>query len=65
MRVLVIGTEDMTGEHVVKQLADSHHNPVALVGAENKVEEMVKLGARDVVSLEKGIFPVLFRAVKQ
>lgn len=27
MRVLVIGTEDMTGEHVVKQLADRHHNP--------------------------------------
>ncbi|SIR78814.1 Uncharacterized conserved protein YbjT, contains NAD(P)-binding and DUF2867 domains [Peribacillus simplex] len=60
MRVLVIGTEDMTGEHVVKQLADRHHNPVALVGAENKVEEMVKLGARDVVSLEKRDFSSAF-----
>ncbi|TFH63055.1 NAD(P)H-binding protein [Peribacillus frigoritolerans] len=60
MRVLVIGTEDMTGEHVVKQLADRHHSPVALVGAENKVEEMVKLGARDVVSLESRDFSSAF-----
>ncbi|GAI77355.1 unnamed protein product, partial [marine sediment metagenome] len=60
MRVLVIGTEDMTGEHVVKQLAERYHNPVALVGAENKVEEMVKLGARDVVSLERRDFSSAF-----
>ncbi|QOS89664.1 MULTISPECIES: NAD(P)H-binding protein [Bacillales] len=60
MRVLVIGTEDMTGEHVVKQLADRHHNPVALVGAENKVEEMVKLGASAVVSLERRKFSSAF-----
>ncbi|MBT2667230.1 NAD(P)H-binding protein [Bacillus sp. ISL-4] len=60
MRVLVIGTEDMTGEHVVKQLADRYHNPVALVGSENKVEEMVKLGASDVVSLENRDFPSAF-----
>ncbi|MFH0070544.1 NAD(P)H-binding protein [Peribacillus sp. NPDC056705] len=60
MRVLVIGTEDMTGEHVVKQLADRHHNPVALVGAENKVEEMVKLGASAVVSLERREFSSAF-----
>lgn len=60
MRVLVIGTEDMTGEHVVKQLADRHHNPVALVGAENKVEEMVKLGASAVVSLERRVFSSAF-----
>ncbi|MEY8190620.1 NAD(P)H-binding protein [Peribacillus simplex] len=60
MRVLVIGTEDMTGEHVVKQLADRHHNPVALVGTENKVEEMVKLGASAVVSLERREFSSAF-----
>ena len=60
MRVLVIGTEDMTGEHVVKQLADRHHNPVALVGAENRVEEMVKLGASAVVSLERRVFSSAF-----
>ncbi|MGE7903319.1 NAD(P)H-binding protein [Peribacillus sp. NPDC094092] len=60
MRVLVIGTEDMTGEHVVKLLADRHHNPVALVGTENRVEEMVKLGASDVVSLEGEDFSSAF-----
>ncbi|WP_260286428.1 NAD(P)H-binding protein [Peribacillus aracenensis] len=60
MRVLVIGTEDMTGEHVIKQLADRHHNPVALVGSENKVEEMVKLGASAVVSLERREFSSAF-----
>jgi uncharacterized protein YbjT (DUF2867 family) len=52
MRVLVIGTEDMTGEHVVKLLADKQHDPVALVGSENKAAQMKKLGASDIVVFE-------------
>ncbi|WP_053362783.1 NAD(P)H-binding protein [Bacillus sp. FJAT-27251] len=52
MRVLVIGTEDMTGEHVIKLLADKEHEPVAVVGSQNKVSLMTKIGASKVVVME-------------
>ncbi|OCA84062.1 hypothetical protein A8F94_15145 [Bacillus sp. FJAT-27225] len=49
MRVLVIGTYDLTGEHVVKLLAEKQHETVAMAGSENRVEELKRLGAAEVV----------------
>jgi uncharacterized protein YbjT (DUF2867 family) len=60
MRVLVIGTDDMTGEYVVKLLADKQHEPVALVGSENKAAPMKKLGASDVVVFKEENFSNAF-----
>lgn len=49
MKVLVIGTDDLAGEHVVKLLAEKQHEAVALAGSENAAEGLKKLGAADVV----------------
>lgn len=45
MKVLIIGTDDLAGEHVVKLLAEKQHEAVALASSENGVEELKKLGA--------------------
>lgn len=49
MRVLVIGTNDLAGEHVIKLLAEKRHETVALAGSDNEVEGLKKLGASDVL----------------
>lgn len=62
MRVLVIGTEDLTGEHVIKQLSDKQHEAVALVGTKSKVDEMGRLGAADVFVLQNDDYAQAFSA---
>ncbi|WP_409274847.1 NAD(P)H-binding protein [Neobacillus sp. SCS-31] len=49
MRVLVIGTDDLAGEHVVKLLCEKQHEAVVLAGTENQEEGLMKLGASVVV----------------
>ncbi|WP_053365745.1 NAD(P)H-binding protein [Bacillus sp. FJAT-27245] len=61
MRVLVIGTEDLTGEHVVKLLAEKQHEPVALAGSENQEEGLKKLGASEVIKTDDNYFSVAFK----
>lgn len=60
MRVLVIGTEDLTGHHVIKQLSEKNYEPIALVGSPAKVEEMEKLGAAAVYVIEGKDFSKAF-----
>ncbi|MEN8698541.1 NAD(P)H-binding protein [Bacillus infantis] len=62
MRVLVIGTEDLTGEHVIKLLSDKQHEVTALVGTKSKAEEMARLGAADVFVLEDDDYAQAFSA---
>ncbi|CEG26311.1 NAD(P)H-binding protein [Bacillus sp. B-jedd] len=49
MKVLVIGTNDLAGEQVVKLLAEKGYEAVALAGSENARDGLKKLGASDVV----------------
>jgi uncharacterized protein YbjT (DUF2867 family) len=49
MKVLVIGTDDLAGEHVVKLLAEKQHQAVAMASSENRAEELKRLGATEVV----------------
>lgn len=52
MKVLVFGTDDLAGEHVVKLLAEKQHEAVALAGSENAAEGLKKLGASHVVVMD-------------
>ncbi|RDU38111.1 hypothetical protein DRW41_00630 [Neobacillus piezotolerans] len=60
MRVLVIGTEDLAGEHVVKLLAEKQHEAVALASSENQEEGLKKLGASDVLRTDRNDFSSAF-----
>lgn len=71
MNVLVIGANGQVGQKVVKELADSSHNAVAMVRKEEQVDNLKNLGASKVVlgDLEKdfshafdGVDAVIFAA---
>lgn len=49
MNVLVIGANGQVGRNIVKELAESSHNAVAMVRKEEQKEEMQELGAARVV----------------
>lgn len=55
MNVLVIGANGQVGQQVVKALADSKHEAIAMVRKEEQVEKLQELGASRVVlgDLEK------------
>ena len=71
MNVLVIGANGQVGRSIVKELAESNHNAVAMVRKEEQKEKMQELGAARVVmgDLEKdfsdafdGVDAVIFAA---
>ncbi|HSJ37075.1 MAG TPA: SDR family oxidoreductase [Planococcus sp. (in: firmicutes)] len=49
MNVLVIGANGQVGRNIVKELAESNHNAVAMVRKEEQKEKMQELGAARVV----------------
>ncbi|TAA72058.1 SDR family oxidoreductase [Planococcus salinarum] len=49
MNVLVIGANGQVGRNIVKELADTNHNAVAMVRKEEQKEKMQELGAAKVV----------------
>jgi len=49
MNVLVIGANGQIGRNIVKELAESNHNAVAMVRKEEQKERMQELGAARVV----------------
>lgn len=49
MNVLVIGANGQVGQNIVKELAESNHNAVAMVRKEEQKEKMQELGAARVV----------------
>ncbi|RNF38695.1 SDR family oxidoreductase [Planococcus salinus] len=49
MNVLVIGANGQVGQKVVKELADSSHNAIAMVRKEEQVDKLKELGADKVV----------------
>lgn len=55
MKVLVIGANGQVGRHIVKELADSQHDTIAMVRKEEQVNHLKELGASKVVlaDLEK------------
>lgn len=71
MKVLVIGANGQVGRHIIKELADSNHEAVAMVRKEEQVDHLKELGASKVVlaDLEKdfsdafdGVDSVIFAA---
>lgn len=55
MNVLVIGANGQVGQKVVKELADSSHDAIAMVRKEEQIDKLKELGASKVVlaDLEK------------
>ena len=49
MDVLVIGANGQVGRNIVKELADTNHNAVAMVRKEEQKAKMEELGASKVV----------------
>ncbi|WP_181350164.1 SDR family oxidoreductase [Thalassobacillus sp. CUG 92003] len=70
MRVLVIGANGKVGQHIVKKLYDSEHEPVAMVRDTDQVPQFEELGVsvvlgdldKDIESAYYGIDAVLFAA---
>lgn len=55
MKVLVIGANGQVGKKVVKKLADSKHEAIAMVRKEEQMDKLKEIGAKNVVlaDLEK------------
>ncbi len=54
MKVLVIGANGQVGKNIVKSLANSQHEPVAMVRDTNHVPQFEEMGAKTVIAdLEK------------
>lgn len=49
MNVLVIGANGQVGRHIIKELAESDHEAIAMVRKEEQVEHLKELGASKVV----------------
>ncbi|WP_070119718.1 SDR family oxidoreductase [Bacillus marinisedimentorum] len=50
MKVLVIGANGQVGKHIVRQLTESEHDPVAMVRDTNQVPQFEDMGAKTVLA---------------